>query len=339
MSHVTLQDVVLHSGYSIGTVSRALSGRGSVSAKARNTIEASARALGYRPDPALSALSSYRKKDVGKGADNSHHTEIEVVLSQHLLETWDGNPVLRGLRRQAELYGFELHASCPRKDPDELKHILHQAYHRKVRFVIFFPDLGLEFPELDIDRSRFEMIGLSNSWETYGVHVVAPNHYANTLLACEYLSGQGAKRLGVVSMRHMEANAAYKFSSAATTFNHQHLPTETHIPPLILEPDTCATAFPRWLKEQDPDMILFAGNYPLEVKTNLLKLAADRPVRLLYDAFPSYSPLMDMRLEAVGRDAVNLVKQLMLIRLHAMPGYPVHLYVPGRALFGSMAGK
>lgn len=333
MSHVTLKDVAQHSGYSISAVSRALSGRGSASAKARKQIEASAKALGYKPDPALSALSNYRSRSSQQEGRESVPTEIEVVLNQHLLVRWDVNPVLKGLRKQSKLYGFELHPSCPRKDPDTLKQILHQAYHRNVRFVIFFPDLGLDFPELDVDRSRFEMIALSNSWETYGVHVVAPNHYANTLLACEYLSGQCAKRLGVVSLRHMEANAAYKFSSAATSFNYQHLPAEAHIPPLILETDTYATAFPRWLKEQDPDMILFAGNYPLTLKSELMKLAAGRPVRFLYDAFSEHRPLMDMRLEAVGRDAVNLVKQLMIIRLHAMPEYPVHLHVPGRALF------
>jgi hypothetical protein len=40
--------------------------------------------------------------------------------------------------------------------------------------------------------------------------------------------------------------------------------------------------------------------------------------------------MIDVRMEEVGRQAIRLVKQLILLRLHALPGFPLHLYVPGR---------
>jgi LacI family transcriptional regulator len=53
---ITLRDVAQASGVSVATASRALSGRGEVSAGTRQAVEEASRRLGYRPDPVAAAL-------------------------------------------------------------------------------------------------------------------------------------------------------------------------------------------------------------------------------------------------------------------------------------------
>lgn len=53
----TLRDVAEHAGFSMATVSRVLSGRGSVLRETAELIRQAAQQLGYRPDRAAQALA------------------------------------------------------------------------------------------------------------------------------------------------------------------------------------------------------------------------------------------------------------------------------------------
>src|SRR4051812_24644133 len=58
---VTLRDVAKKAGVSAMTVSRALRKHPNISPETRTKVEQAARQLGYRPNPLVSALMSYRR--------------------------------------------------------------------------------------------------------------------------------------------------------------------------------------------------------------------------------------------------------------------------------------
>lgn len=80
---VTLVDVAVAAGVSRSTASRALSGSSLISPETRAAVEDAARALGYRPNRAASALRSNRSHLVGLVMNNlinaTFHTVAEVV--------------------------------------------------------------------------------------------------------------------------------------------------------------------------------------------------------------------------------------------------------------------
>src|SRR5882757_5503577 len=60
MKRVTLREIVKAAGVSVMSVSLALRDHGRISKAVRARIKRHAEKLGYRPDPALSALMAYR---------------------------------------------------------------------------------------------------------------------------------------------------------------------------------------------------------------------------------------------------------------------------------------
>ena len=60
----TIEDVALAAGVSVATVSRALRGLPNVATSTRAKVEAAARGLNYRPDPAASRVATGRSRSV-----------------------------------------------------------------------------------------------------------------------------------------------------------------------------------------------------------------------------------------------------------------------------------
>jgi len=113
---VTLKDIARESGYSITTVSHALSGYGDVNENTRQHIIAIAERLGYQPNLAARHLRSKQTKTIG------------MVIP---LTTYYSDPffmeLLSGVGRQAAEYGYDLLLSAQQAGEEELS-----AYRRIV---------------------------------------------------------------------------------------------------------------------------------------------------------------------------------------------------------------
>lgn len=113
---VTLKDIARESGYSITTVSHALSGYGDVNENTRQHIIAIAERLGYQPNLAARHLRSKQTKTIG------------MVIP---LTTYYSDPffmeLLSGVGRQAAEYGYDLLLSAQQPGEEELS-----AYRRIV---------------------------------------------------------------------------------------------------------------------------------------------------------------------------------------------------------------
>src|SRR3954447_2900273 len=86
---VTLKDIANAAGVSLMTVSRALRKHASVSQETQTKIEAVAKELGYRPNPLISALMSYRR--AGKAPHS--HSVIAFVTSFATRDGWKARKI------------------------------------------------------------------------------------------------------------------------------------------------------------------------------------------------------------------------------------------------------
>ncbi|MGO3033381.1 MAG: LacI family DNA-binding transcriptional regulator, partial [Microbacterium gubbeenense] len=91
---MNIAEVASAAGVSNATVSRALSGRGSVSPRTRERVIAAARDLGYVVSQAASTLASGRNRNVG------------VVLP--FLDRWFFTQVLAGAQQQLMASGYDI---------------------------------------------------------------------------------------------------------------------------------------------------------------------------------------------------------------------------------------
>lgn len=113
---VTLKDIARESGYSITTVSHALSGYGDVNENTRQHIIAIAERLGYQPNLAARHLRSKQTKTIG----------MVIPLTAYFSDPFFME-LLSGVGRQAAEYGYDLLLSAQQPGEEELN-----AYRRIV---------------------------------------------------------------------------------------------------------------------------------------------------------------------------------------------------------------
>ncbi len=142
------------------TVSLALRNNPSLPASTRERIQAIAAALGYRPDPALRALASYRR---GMSAPRQVET-IAFVTAADTRHGWRGDTLLRtafgGASARAEELGFRLEPFWllePGLTPGRLSRILD---HRGIHAVLLASNPDCSLPTARFDWSRLCGIAL-----------------------------------------------------------------------------------------------------------------------------------------------------------------------------------
>jgi LacI family transcriptional regulator len=113
---VTLKDIARESGYSITTVSHALSGYGDVNENTRQHIIAIAERLGYQPNLAARHLRSKQTNTIG----------MVIPLTAYFSDPFFME-LLSGVGRQAAEYGYDLLLSAQQPGEEELN-----AYRRIV---------------------------------------------------------------------------------------------------------------------------------------------------------------------------------------------------------------
>lgn len=111
-----LEDVARDAGVSITTASRALAGRGRISAATRARVQEAADRLGYVPSAAASALASGRAQNVG------------VIVS--LMDRWFFATVLDGIADRLAPLGYDLTLYNVTADPAQRRRLFEVSLRR-----------------------------------------------------------------------------------------------------------------------------------------------------------------------------------------------------------------
>ncbi|QEO14119.1 LacI family transcriptional regulator [Agromyces intestinalis] len=175
-----IDDVARLAGVSTATVSRALSGRGHVSAASKAKVEEAAARLGYVVSSSASSLASGRTRNVG------------VVVP--FLNRWFFSSVLEGVQQALLRAGYDLTLYNLSGDGDERATVFEQfLLRRRVDAVIA---ISLELTEAEVRRLHElgkPLVGVGGPIP--GVRTLTIDDVAVARLATEHLLGLGHRRI------------------------------------------------------------------------------------------------------------------------------------------------
>ncbi|GAB3282257.1 LacI family DNA-binding transcriptional regulator [Microbacterium lacusdiani] len=180
---MSIAEVARLAGVSTATVSRALSGRGHVSAAARERVVAAARELGYVVSQAASSLASGRTRNIG------------IVLP--FLNRWYFTTVLEGAQQRLMRSGYDVTLYNLAGDGDERRTVFeHFLLRQRVDAVIA---VSLELTEPEVTRLHTlgkPLVGVGGPIP--GVRTLAIDDVAVARLATEHLIGLDHRRIGLI---------------------------------------------------------------------------------------------------------------------------------------------
>lgn len=256
-ARVSLRDVAKAVGVSHMTVSLALRGDTRVSETRRAQIRAAATRLGYRPDPMLSSLASYRR----------NKSAVPISVTVGWLNQWDDPKALRrlnefdaywhGATQAAALLGYRLEEFVIGRDltPERLHEIF---LARAVRGLLLPPHSGgLKLGGLD--WSQFSIVRLGLSLPEPRAHAVVCDQSDCGALAYARIHAHGYRRIGFVTSPRFDTNTCGNFRAGYLRQQADHASPRARLAPLCIAEDLVATTLgelSRWLDRARPDAVI-----------------------------------------------------------------------------------
>lgn len=172
------------------TVSRVLNGTQVVRPATAQRVRAAVQKLGYRPDPALSALATYRRKAGG----TSHGSQLAFIDCDG---TGHSQHVFSGVQQEASLLGYGcemIRLPTGQKLQTQLARVL---YNRGVQGLLFGPsETRQEFTGWD--WSHFAAVSLGALCHRPALHAVSLDYFHGAVSGCERLRETGCQRIAMV---------------------------------------------------------------------------------------------------------------------------------------------
>lgn len=339
---VTLTDLALQCGVSTMTVSKALRDSPGVAPATRAAVRRAAEELGYRPDPALSALAAHREaRRARQTAPNG--SKIAFLTRWKTPMLWaERDPYLAeyfaGARESAQTHGYLLENFW-----------LHPSQLTRRRGSEILRARGIRGIILPISTNAFSHLNLA--WEDFAVvmhrsalahprhHFISSDHFFDMRQLMHQLRKLGYRRPGL--LLHERSNRYSGGCLEAAFFHelrHSHASID-HIPPLPLESHVIsqAPAIRRWFRKYRPDVVIGSTSEALD----LLRAAGVRvPEQAGFAAFQILRADqkiagLDARARDAGAMTSEFLHRLLLRGELGVPELPEGILIPSRWMAGA----
>jgi DNA-binding LacI/PurR family transcriptional regulator len=317
-------DVAKRAGVARSTVSKALRGDPSISAKLAEKVQCVARRMGYAPHPLVSALMA--QIHVRRRRSDPYHLAWVDLWPRgeavRAVPYWSQH--LAGVReRAAELgYSVEVHDNiADRISPGRLRQILTA----RTQWGIIFPPVPESAMQFPIDLRGLAAVTIGTSLRSPAIHRISHNHFQGVQLACDRLRAKGFKRIGLALTAALSHRVEGKWYGGYLA-RQLAWPKAERLRPLLIPPDD-GTALRRWLAAEKPDAVLLAesriaswireGASPAQVVW--LTLGGKQPGFWGVDQLPVL----------VGRAAVELTVGQIHRNERGSPAHPYSLLLDG----------
>lgn len=260
-SHVSMKDIAQRAGVTAATVSMSLRGHPDIPLTTRERIGVIARAMGYRPNPLVSALMRSRRSR----RPTTARPVLAFICALERPDAWRNaaSPTRRYIRagafaRAAER-GYEGQEFWLHRDgmsPERFSEMLHA---RGIQGVLFspLPDGALPPPML---WEHFAAVSLSVPLPSLTLHTVCNDHYFSSLRTVQECHRLGYRRPGLVLRESHRAYFQGRWEAGFFT-GQQSLCGVKTLGPLFLDQMDAITAadlkrFERWLDREKPDVVV-----------------------------------------------------------------------------------
>jgi len=250
---VTLRDIARQVGCHFTTVSLALRGRPGIPASTRERIRQAATALGYQPDPLLTALSSYRHE-----RRSAHfRAALAWVTNFPTRDGWRDEEIYReyftSAHDRARALGYDLQEFWLRKNAMTPARASQILVARGISGLLLAPQPAPAMV-LDLEWARFSAVAIGYSVASPALHMVGPNQYRCVKLAMEKLRERAYRRIGLVMLQASDDRVDHNWLAGYLVMQQQ-LARRDRLPALLL-PRWDEAAFAAWLDRHRPDAIV-----------------------------------------------------------------------------------
>jgi LacI family transcriptional regulator len=327
--------VAKHAGVHVTTVSLALRNHPSLPVSTRQRIQAAARELGYRPDPALQALIAHRKR----ASPPKDAPSLAYVTNWDTEWGWKNAPAhgefYAGALAKAGDLGLRLEhfwIGAPKLTHERLSEIL---FNRGITGIVVASHRRQADVALHFDWSRFSGVKIDVVPHEPKLHVVTNDQRAIIQLATRSAIAVGYRRAGLVLHREWDRGLDLAWSGGFLA-SQLALPAGDRVPILFFA-DADADGFvPRamfetWLREHRPDVLLGYGPH---VRPQLAKLGLDVPRDLAFvDIFLAQpdgtTAGVRHNCRRVGELALEIMAGQLQLHSYGIPEFPTTTLVEG----------
>ncbi len=331
---MSLRDIARNLGVSHATVSLALRGHPRISEATREKVEQEARRIGYRPDPMLAALASYRRD----------RADTPIAASIGWINAWEQPSKLRsyeefdcywkGALKAAQKFGYRLEEFKIGPDcrPQRLHGILSA---RGIRGLLLPPQNPhpdwTGFPWEDYSVVRF-----GRSLQEPRTHLVTADQAANTQLAIASIRERGYRRIGFVT-DDANLRRGHLFL-AGYLFARHTLPAAEQVPLCsISEPHSShGTAIAEWIRREKVDAILTdLGGLPTVLSKAGVRVPEDVGLAVTSILDGAADSGIDQHPEEIGRVGFLMLNSLINDRSTGVPRIFRQILVEGSWVDGA----
>lgn len=226
-----MKDVAAHAGVHQTTVSLALRNHPSLPQKTRDRIQKLAAQMGYRPDPALSALIAYRQSTKQNHADQVIAYIVNCRDENEFNESHVHPQLIEGARARANELGYKLDLFWFGRDYKTSKALNRVLKTRGIQGIVL---AAFDYHNLDLqlDWDLFSVVKINILPTELSFETVLSNQMLGVRLAMSELREHSLRRVGLAVADHDEAHNRNLFS-AGYLVGQRHLDQADIIPPLI----------------------------------------------------------------------------------------------------------
>jgi len=315
----TLKDVAQRARLSLSAVSLALRRPAALPAATVTRVRRAAAALGYTPDPALSALAAYRSA-------RRVHRDFAVIA---LVSNWSrprewfqrasAQALWEGASTRARALGYSLQHLWAREHGASPARFGRVLVNRGIRGLILAP---FEDPDtrFDLPWENFAVVAVERPARYPTFHHVVPGYFADMLLVWDQLRRRAYRRIGLVLDHRLADRAAHQWE-AAHGFEQQRGSAADFVPTFVTRGDKGAAGFLDWLRLHRPDAVVSRSDlvHPT-LRAAGLRFPADLGYASLnvVDDAPGVSGILQPR-EVMGAAAIDALNAQLLVS-HRGPG-------------------
>lgn len=276
-----MKDLAEETGLTVATVSRALAGKGQLSAATRRTVREAAERLNYEPDPALGRLAAWRW---GGEPKTSEGTQVAVLTDddQEPLPAYTRRRI-EGLRNRAHSLGYAVEVLHLRDFGGSVKRLAEVLKARGIRGVVV-ERINHHVSFAGFPWEAFAAVGCGLGEERLPIPTVTDDVFAGVRLLWARARERGYRRVGVALTFKGKPDPYYRQLSAVKLEQQERLRGESVIPPLSFrDPGLSAEnlgSLQSWITKHAPDVIL-GNRFVLEY---LRELQMDIPGSVAYAA-------------------------------------------------------
>lgn len=193
-----MKDVAKKAGVHQTTVSLALRNDPRLKPQTRERIQAIAEEMGYRPDPMLNALSSYRSQTRNRPADQVIGMLINLADESALLRSHVHQTLIRSCRKRAEELGFKLNVFWFGHEYESSRALERVLDARNIHGIVIGGFVASDL-ELELDWERYSLVKINLQPLELNVDAVLSNQMFAVRVAVRELRKMGYRRIGFAS--------------------------------------------------------------------------------------------------------------------------------------------